>query len=328
MATPTVSRILGETSTPAKARKATHVGECQICGRRQLLPGDRLSLHGYTVQWSSFLGTCEGSRELPYEISCEALPPRIEKAKYQLEALRKEIAELKARTSDIAWVRVFMDGGWREKSQYVWKELPITMEVRSYEHQGKTLTYNKFYYTHPTTGKKEEVSHSSSNTTLEHVVAELNDNKIKAVDLPMLGSIKSYIGWAQNRVDNWAPKPLTAAVEIEQQKQAAVAVKRASRAVKQEMESAKYAVEKLRSNWGSNYLTELDKLGLDRRNEAEMAFYYGMGTVAGAEKFIAKFRAKGNPAMVQTLEPFLQQMDAAIARYKTAKAAYDAARAA
>lgn len=49
------------------AKKATHSGTCQCCGRVQKLPNGRLSNHGYTVDWGFFNGTCGGSKELPLE---------------------------------------------------------------------------------------------------------------------------------------------------------------------------------------------------------------------------------------------------------------------
>lgn len=49
------------------AKKATHTGTCQSCGRRQKLPGGRLSKHGYTVDWGYFNGICSGAEHKPLE---------------------------------------------------------------------------------------------------------------------------------------------------------------------------------------------------------------------------------------------------------------------
>jgi hypothetical protein len=47
--------------------KATHFGECQICGRKMKAPYGQLSNHGYTVDHGYFNGSCHGSHELPFE---------------------------------------------------------------------------------------------------------------------------------------------------------------------------------------------------------------------------------------------------------------------
>jgi len=47
--------------------KATHFGECQICGRKMKAPNGELSNHGYTVENGFFNGSCHGSYELPFE---------------------------------------------------------------------------------------------------------------------------------------------------------------------------------------------------------------------------------------------------------------------
>lgn len=53
--------------------KATHTGECQLCGRTQKLPNGKLSTHGYTKQWGFFQGVCPGSNHLPYELDAQLL---------------------------------------------------------------------------------------------------------------------------------------------------------------------------------------------------------------------------------------------------------------
>ena len=54
-------------------RKATHEGTCQICGRVQRLPNGFLAKHGYKTTFGYFQGVCWGSKELPYEQSCDVL---------------------------------------------------------------------------------------------------------------------------------------------------------------------------------------------------------------------------------------------------------------
>lgn len=47
--------------------KATHFGECQICGRKMKAPNGKLSNHGYQIHNGFFHGSCHGSHELPFE---------------------------------------------------------------------------------------------------------------------------------------------------------------------------------------------------------------------------------------------------------------------
>lgn len=51
--------------------KHTHRGHCQACGRIQavVVRGGLIAKHGYTVDGGYFSGTCQGSGELPLEIS-------------------------------------------------------------------------------------------------------------------------------------------------------------------------------------------------------------------------------------------------------------------
>ena len=55
------------------SRSATHYGTCQLCGSLQKAPGGYLAKHGYDVQYGFFNGVCQGSHELPYEVSSELL---------------------------------------------------------------------------------------------------------------------------------------------------------------------------------------------------------------------------------------------------------------
>lgn len=69
--------------------KATHIGECQCCCRRQMLPKGRLAKHGYQVAgYGFFNGVCWAAGELPYEVSCDFIKDTI------LPRLRNELKSL------------------------------------------------------------------------------------------------------------------------------------------------------------------------------------------------------------------------------------------
>lgn len=56
--------------------KHTHKGTCQVCGNVQAVgskQGRPLSLHGYTVDWGYFSGTCSGSKRQPLELDRSVL---------------------------------------------------------------------------------------------------------------------------------------------------------------------------------------------------------------------------------------------------------------
>lgn len=53
--------------------KATYFGICQLCQSTQKLPGGRIAVHGYTVDYGFFHGICRGSGELPLNESVEFL---------------------------------------------------------------------------------------------------------------------------------------------------------------------------------------------------------------------------------------------------------------
>jgi len=47
--------------------KATHRGNCQVCGRQHHVVGVVLAKHGYTVDYGYFSGTCRGSDNRPVQ---------------------------------------------------------------------------------------------------------------------------------------------------------------------------------------------------------------------------------------------------------------------
>ena len=79
-------------------QKSEHMGTCQVCFRLQKAPKDRLSLHGYTRPGDGFLnGECIGSRELPYELSCETTKRVLANLETHLSQLKEYFTKLKNR---------------------------------------------------------------------------------------------------------------------------------------------------------------------------------------------------------------------------------------
>lgn len=77
--------------------KGKHLGTCQICGAVQVVDihGD-LVKHGYTVKngWG-FVGTCQGSGKLPYEISKNFIPFLMQTISENIEASKNRIEDIK-----------------------------------------------------------------------------------------------------------------------------------------------------------------------------------------------------------------------------------------
>ena len=73
---------------PAKP-PVSDLGTCQICGRAIRTPNGRIAEHGYRrMDWGFNVNSCHGSRELPFEVSREALGEWIETVRKQIEDLR------------------------------------------------------------------------------------------------------------------------------------------------------------------------------------------------------------------------------------------------
>ncbi len=171
--------------------KSTHRGECQLCGRVQLLPNDRLSIHGYTVKWNMFHGDCRGSREKPYELSCDELKLSLPRTQHGIERTEKEIAGLSARNGNTCYFRIYRD------HHYHW----VQVEILTDEHGRIGYTYD---------GKSSFNTVMPYYLTTEETIARHYDNEyIKQVLQPELAVLRAYKTWCEDRIKNWVLKPLT-----------------------------------------------------------------------------------------------------------------------
>lgn len=198
------------------ARVATHQGECQGCGRVQKLPGGALSLHGYTVQWGFFNGTCGGAKHLPYELSSDYCKACIVSAKASMEAslaaakkYRREIAEPIA---DFVEVPIGRDPRTNKPrsamvQNLVLSEVPLREGsdyrkiIGTYERDGEMKTVD-------VTGNTGAIlAHDHSIRTPLDAARRLNERLAKEQDL-YAAQLKSYIVWQQGRVDKWKLRTL------------------------------------------------------------------------------------------------------------------------
>ncbi len=186
--------------------KATHSGTCQLCGRFQKLPGDKLSKHGYNVQWGFFSGVCPGADELPLEISCHLIKGQIASQKASIEAMKINAAATRTMTAEV-WVHEYKPATWERgnrHSSYVWRKMPA--DKLSYPSWRQVRWENQF--------KDHNGRQARGETRVEaenHADAVLELNGKKADDtLKMIAQREEYVAWLEKTVAEWQPKPLKA----------------------------------------------------------------------------------------------------------------------
>ena len=174
--------------------KAKFFGTCQCCGHRQKLPNGVLSIHGYSVAFNFFMGTCRGSRRAPYEESCEYIKTEIQRIKGSIEDLKSKIADLNIdKNSDIGIVN-----GIEQKIIYSQKkESFLYVTCRS----GGNLDYKEHLI--------DFLYHGKNPKTVEEAAFVLN--KIHGKNLGQhVAKYEGYIKWQEERIANWVPKELEA----------------------------------------------------------------------------------------------------------------------
>ena len=189
--------------------RATHSGTCQICGARQLLPGGLLSLHGYTVRWGFFSGTCPGSKHLPFEQSTDRIAEAVKDAQITRTALEDKAQELTTLRPDVtrAYVHLYRKSDdRRRRSGYEWHQV----ELRRVEvpYRDGTGFYVKYEYDNPITEKVGALELYDSKPTLAETVLVLNTRRADGVERPHIKQLTRYIAWQEERIATWTPQPL------------------------------------------------------------------------------------------------------------------------
>lgn len=193
-------------------RRATHVGECQVCGRVQKLPNMLLSKHGYTKRWGWFMGTCPGAEHVPLEVGKELIEGAIASALATAKMIRAQIRELRAITdgSKVWYSRYY---SWNDKNA------PLDMHRRGgsvYErghlisetipYADGTGSYQRVYWIADRDGTKHDLSHS---TSINEQSTRQNGYYIDFKLEPHLKQLLQYVEWQRERIANWTPKKLT-----------------------------------------------------------------------------------------------------------------------
>lgn len=199
------------------AKKATHSGECQICGRKQKLPGGRLSKHGYTKRWGFFEGTCPGAEELPFEQSKDLIEPIVVSTESRLASLRTESKSLKAGTladGNVALVHHYF-GGRTERGHYEWIETEIFAEFVKWSDgisEGGSEGYCRFSYKAEDKDHRIDVDYQCGHS-LDAARRYLNTRYAEYELDRRANELQSYVDWQRGRLANWAPKELTPVIE-------------------------------------------------------------------------------------------------------------------
>jgi hypothetical protein len=199
--------------------KATHQGECQVCGSRQMLPDGLLSIHGYTVEYSFFQGVCYGAKHLPFEQDKSLIEQAILNAKRILKDTVAEIGTLRTGLGQKAWFHVYVTKQTRRgpRNQYEWMYLDVITKTDSRE---ASETYYTHYYQHAPVANavkfnsiREEWNNAhaydSPEFPLVETIRQQNAGYIKMELDPTVKRIETYIKWQQDRIKNWSVKPLS-----------------------------------------------------------------------------------------------------------------------
>lgn len=205
---------------PTSARASKYSGHCQCCGSLQKLPNELLSLHGYTVDFGFFNGTCQGARELPYELSCDLIKKFIKTAREQLTVVEATQAQLRTPATEAkAWVHVYYSdresrGG---RSHYKWEHNEITVEEkpvrsgkdewisRTYFHTSHRTVYNRETFKDDAVEKREKIEiydYQIAQAGVLAVCSMLNAEHANSLEREVR-NLKGYIKWQQRRVDEW-----------------------------------------------------------------------------------------------------------------------------
>lgn len=196
--------------------KAKFIGSCQLCGRVQKLPSDKLSLHGYTVAWGFFSGTCPGSKGLPFEVSTNLIEAAIASAKDEIKRLAKQSEDLKAGVmleGTKAWNHSYTSPTYSNKGGYHWEQIEVIGEVEMMElSSGPYAIVRAHYVDRAGTKHNIQVPTGCGIKTVDALRKNLNVRYAGAID-DRIKQLKSYVAWQKDRIKDWKPAELKPVVE-------------------------------------------------------------------------------------------------------------------
>jgi len=173
--------------------KATHKGTCQVCGKLHKLPHG-LSVHGYTVDFGFFSGTCRGSYGRPFEKSHDLISKSITDAKNLIEEHKTAIQELSTAPKAI----------WKQnhnKKGQPWFKYGFKIECHA--HKGDYIK-PVHEYAEIWNLKNIYIHRKSAN----EVLVEKNSSRVFFLKREIT-KLEEYINWQNKRIENWEEKDLT-----------------------------------------------------------------------------------------------------------------------
>jgi hypothetical protein len=170
--------------------KATHKGQCQLCGAIQKLPAQRLSTHGYKVTFNIFERICPGSLNDPYELSCELIKAELPHIQERIKSLEEQVKEIEIRTGHYGYSQLYS----KENHHYYWDIVEFISTDRGLATKHKEQIHNYLHFPFGLT--LEQAARYSDKLYIDRVLeARIADNK-------------SYRGWCETRIKQWKLQPL------------------------------------------------------------------------------------------------------------------------
>jgi hypothetical protein len=211
------------TSTMSKSvgHKATHNGECQICGSEQKLPHGVLSLHGYTVDHGWFNGTCSGAKGQPYELSCDLIQAAVDSTKASIITYTAFAEEL-AVTTDYVWVNVSYRGvRGRSLARRAWEKhdaSSIIVHTKVFSTDYELVTYfvepehileadKGAYMTDQNTQAYKNLVPHGHVDSLDEAVIKANQHYLLVIK-NTISQMETFVKWQEGRIANWELKEL------------------------------------------------------------------------------------------------------------------------
>lgn len=184
---------------------ATHRGTCQVCGRIHRVndKNGTIANHGYTVDWGWFNGTCRGSKNLPFEKSCELVKQSIEWSNDRIASLNAEIETTREWTVDSEIiVRVHIGYSRHNKSGYYNVKATIADDIFRFNRNnlGVRFTFN---------GEEHSNDYKGSGypKTKEELLAIYIANRVAFIEKEITNVI-SYRTEQERRVNAWVETDL------------------------------------------------------------------------------------------------------------------------
>lgn len=194
--------------------KATHKGQCQVCGKLQMLPDGKLSKHGYEVAgWGFFNGVCTGAAHLPFEQDISLIEGSIRWAQGVEQRFTEQRAALLAdKKPATAWVHEYV--GSRTRNAYMkgrtyeWREMKVS-DLQLGEFGEITWAQIVGTAAHNQNGRAKTTVYAEDSGRVKSInEAMINLNKMYAATFEgRIKEVKQYIKWQQERIKGWKPHP-------------------------------------------------------------------------------------------------------------------------